>query len=407
MFAKYLKEDIPNSQKESLKKFISNCKGNLDLNKKIKNYQETSSLSKEKSSALKLLVDFTYKTQDLITYKRIKKKLDHLQPRLFKNKPIIPSKKLTLREIALLEKSHYLLKLLKKLDNLGLLQHDCELVASKASISKIQKIWKKISSEIKKEFQYQGGDLAMDRSLDFKSYLGKELRKEVKLQNLWLRSDEFHASLINVSEGKKKGKKLFHVAHLQPEGYKHVNLGMGKILYTNVYRIIFSKLVNSDARKKINDYLIKTDRKDKNWEEFIQEHYKKALNEILKDDEKFKKIKNTKTRRFLSIIPNHFTFTPNDFSNYSFRDKKDLICSEFIAILIGRAINKSNQNIKKEFKQAKPPSFKTSIISNPIKPYENLSRVHTKRLMSLLTPYIQKVPYPKTLKKLVTNTSCL
>jgi len=163
---------LSQSQKNELSAFISDSTGNLKLNSRIRKYLTTynTKLSEDQKKILGLIATFTFRTVDIQSYVFLEEQLSILIQKRKRKEPIDPKEKLTLKQVGILDRTSTLLNIMKKLDRIGIIQHDPQLLGFKNTLNKIHKQWDKVESEIRKLSDYRSGDLIMYDSSKFSHY---------------------------------------------------------------------------------------------------------------------------------------------------------------------------------------------------------------------------------------------
>lgn len=405
-------------EKRKLKVFLKDAQGNMSLNRRINNILENiqkDKLDDKKLTALVSIHTYTYKTGQIKPFIKTAEKLVALVDAIKKDPKVqIPNPyKLELDEFGMLSSMLKLKTLLNFLEKAELIEDGSKLTALNSALKKAGTAMNYLNGKYEKQAGYQSGDLLMYRGKDFSRFLNKDLDKMVNWQLSWLGSDYFHSALANVP------KKKMHISHVMDKAYEYNDAKLAQATYTDAFRLKFDDLVDETA-KPVLDALAKKKNKKQVWQDLVGAKFRAIMEKMHEDRTEFEKIKNSKWRRLKSGIFPHvrrnwfFQEVKKTHDRPFFAGKSDMICSEFAAKVLLTALVQLKKELTEEIaaelsvkekitvEEAKE-RIGSELLALPIPETENLSRLHTARLLEFLKPHLTAVEKAPILEQVLVS----
>lgn len=318
------------------------------------------------SDAVKMISDLTFNLKKSDTFEKLTVKLEKLFTKIDANnaESIVPEEQLTLTELGILNKCAKLSRdsgknssVMKKLEQLGIMDGNTTLRGLRALSEKAKKLLSKADELYQKESVYKDGDVLVHVGEKEFKFKGREANKEEAL-TIALITDYTHAAKVFVEPAKDGKVPQTKLSHILGEHLKST-LNFSEACYSQVWRLDISALIPKEMQVILQD-LYKGEKDD--WKVIIQKKFE-AIEHVIESDVtgKFKNMENSWQRRIGAGWEKFWGKKLKNERNFEkFADKfltddqtskdhfKTMICSEFASKTTIAALVQLNRVLAKE-----------------------------------------------------------
>lgn len=393
-----------NRELKNLSGQVSMSNINKAISKAIKEHKTSSEGDAQLLSNLLMIREYSFKINQREDFRESKAKLDNVMNKLQSGENLADNEKLTNSD----------LRVLYSYTNFAdTLSHFTEVRSGNTkllseitdTVTKLQTLEQKLRNES----TAKPGNLVF---FDLDAYV--ETSKGKKNLRDWVEgsfvSDLSHAGVINKEQD-------LHISHIWSK-YESKPLNVTDFAVSTVYKLNVSELI-SDSN---NDALIlKEMYGENNVNSKLEREFAKIAKEFHSDTEQLAHLENSDRRQDGAASPIHTRrnmlgcAVEKDTQNINFKDKKEMICSEFAAKATLHCLNLLNEKIRTDYKHhlmqkhdlnsemANSAVQDKSFLKHPIPSTEKLKRLHPERLYQFLAPHMTQVDAPPTLSKILKN----